>query len=260
MKVCAMVQARMGSQRFPGKVLQKLKGVTLLESTLLRLQQSKKVNEIKVLTSNQEIDTPIVKLCAEKGFSLFQGDSEHVLKRFYDALSTTDADFILRITADCPLIDPQIIDQLIALGEEKAADKTLQIFTNVKPRTFPRGLDCELVSRYTLSEIFTKAQKHIHKEHVTLYAYDHAEDFEIFNLGDVNNHAHFRLTVDEPADLHMLEALLTQCEIKGHSTFPDSKALIAVLDETPAIQCINASIIQNHPFNTSDPFHSGLLP
>lgn len=253
MKVCALVQARMGSSRFPGKVLKPLVGKPILKHVTARLQLAHRVDKVYVITSYLPQDDPIERFCHEHSIDCFRGDPLDVLKRYNDAAKNSDASFFLRITADCPLMDPDLIDSLIDLAQEKENPNKAQLFTNVFPRSFPRGLDCELLSRKTLDLLHEKALPGPDREHVTLYAYEHPELFEIHNLKAEKDLSYLRVTVDEPADLLMIEQLLRETEdtsdIAQSPYALCASKCIAVLEKSKKLQQINALVKQKYPSN-----------
>ena len=197
-KIVAIVQARMGSSRLPNKVLKKLLGKSVIEILLARLSQSKLINEIYVATSkNIEND----KLCDEinsLGYKFIRGSETDVLERFNMAAKATSADIIVRITGDCPIIDPKIVDSVIDLFLKHDVDYA----SNVDPPTFPDGLDVEVFTKHALEIAHLNANTSFDREHVTPYIRN--GNFTKINLAYNENLSNLRFTLDEPEDLTLL--------------------------------------------------------
>ena len=164
-KIIAIVQARMDSTRFPKKVLSKINNHTLIEILLKRLSRSKLINQIILATTISQNDDLLQNHVEEIGFNVFRGDVENVLKRYYDAATKYNADIIVRITGDCPLIDSSIVDKVISLF----LDNNVDYAANTYPPSFPDGLDVSVFSYQSLKDAFTNAKSDHEKEHVTPY-------------------------------------------------------------------------------------------
>lgn len=202
--VC-IVQARMGSSRLPGKVLAELAGRPMLEQILNRLRRARTLDRIVVATSNLPQDQPIVDHCAAIGQECFAGSHDDVLDRFARAAEAFAADTIVRVTADCPLIDPQVVDKVVGmLHENIEIDCACNFFPR---RTFPRGLDVEAVTRATLDQLATTLIEPRFREHVTLGIYEKPERYRIGSLFSDQDWSGLRWTVDEPADLNLVRAI-----------------------------------------------------
>ena len=148
--VVAIVQARMGSTRLPGKALLEIAGVPMLFRVLNRLAHSELIDKIVVATTQSVMDEALVKACDERGVESFKGSENDVLDRYYEAARRFDADVVVRITSDCPLIDPSIVDHVI--NKYMQNRETVDYVSNViEPRTFPRGLDVEVFSYLALA-------------------------------------------------------------------------------------------------------------
>ncbi len=202
--VC-IVQARMGSSRLPGKVLCDLGGRPMLDQILRRLRRSQTLDRIVVATSDLPQDRPIVERCDSQKYDCFTGSHEDVLDRFTRAAESFAADLIVRITADCPLIDPSVVDATVAMIQ---ADATLNCASNFFPRrTFPRGLDVEVVTRSTLEQIDRSTTDPRVREHVTLAIYENSTSFRIGSVISDQDWSGLRWTVDEAADLKLVQAM-----------------------------------------------------
>jgi glutamate-1-semialdehyde aminotransferase/spore coat polysaccharide biosynthesis protein SpsF (cytidylyltransferase family) len=201
-KILAIVQARYNSTRFPGKVLKKIGNKTILEIIIKRLSKSKKINKIIVACSNDNNDKKITNICKKLKISYFCGSENDVLSRFYYAAKKYDKYNIIRITADCPLIDYQIVDKLIKVFLEKKVDYA----SNTNPPTFPDGLDAEIFKFETLTKAHKEAKKKSEREHVTQFIINNNK-FKKFNLLNNKDHSLIRLTVDEPEDLNVIKRI-----------------------------------------------------
>ena len=198
MNIVAIVQARMGSSRLPGKVLKSIGYKSSIEILLLRLSNSKKLNSICVATSvNPENDI----LCEELnniGYDFFRGSEDDVLERYYYASIEMDADIVVRITGDCPVVDINVVDKLVDLY----LDNNVDYVSNIYPPSYPDGIDVEVFSRKTLEIANHNATKKFDREHVTSFIRE--GNFTSINLTSDEDYSKFRLTLDEPGDLDLL--------------------------------------------------------
>ena len=175
--IVAIVQARMASTRLPGKVLCDLAGKPMLVRVVERLQHSQLIDSILVATTLEESDSPIVGLCSQQGYASYRGSLNDVLDRFYQAARLTGADVIVRITADCPVLDPGLVDETIRsfLGQD-SAPADIDFAANRLPppfhRTYPIGLDAEVCSFAALERAWQEADQPYHREHVMPFLYE----------------------------------------------------------------------------------------
>jgi len=202
-KIGAIIQARMGSSRLPGKVMINIKGKSVLAHVIERVQQCKRLDQIIIATTTEPEDDVVVKEAKDCGVSVYRGSSEDVLARYYEAAKNYDIETIIRITADCPLIDPQIVDEMIL----KYLGHNYEIVTNagidLSKRTYPRGLDCSVFSFHALREAYYQAQKY--REHVTPYIFETSKSVRVYQ-NDVDMSKH-RWTLDVPEDLMLIEKI-----------------------------------------------------
>ncbi|QCJ40992.1 acylneuraminate cytidylyltransferase [Bacillus sp. S3] len=238
MKIGAIIQARMGSTRLPGKILKKVLGKTLLEYQIERVKRSKLINEIVIATTISDNDTPIVELCESLGISYYRGSEDDVLSRYYEAANEFSFETIIRLTSDCPLIDHEIIDQTIELYLSNQFDYT----ANIINRKFPRGLDVEVFSKETLKKLHETARKHGHREHVTTFIFDHQELFKMGSLEAAEDFSHLRWTVDTIEDFLLIEKILTAI-YPVHPTFL-TKDVIELLNRNKDWMLLNSAIQQ----------------
>ncbi len=211
MNPVAIIQARMTSSRLPGKVLANLAGKPLLERMIVRVQRSQRLNGIVVATTVNTIDDPVVALAQRMGVAIFRGDELDVLGRICAAAASVNADPIVRLTADCPMADPAVIDAALTLFEKGGAD----YLSNCNRRTFPDGLDVEVISASALAIANREARNPELREHVTPYVRGNSPDlgcgdFRRADLIAPADFGHFRFTVDTAEDLLFLSSLFAQ--------------------------------------------------
>lgn len=199
MKIIAIVQTRSGSSRLPGKVLEGLAGQPMLARVVNRTRRAKTLDTVVVATTTQSADDIIVRLCKERDWPYFRGSEEDVLDRYYRAAVAFKADTIVRITSDCPLIEPEIIDRVV--NEFLSYYPEAQYVTNALIRTFPRGLDVEVMSFDTLRKAWQEDDNPAWREHVTTYVCHHPEKFKIRNIINDKDYSYMRWTVDTVEDL-----------------------------------------------------------
>ena len=204
-KVVAIVQARVGSTRLPGKVLEGLAGQPMLVRVVNRTSRAKTLDAVVVATTTQSVDDAIVHLCERQGWPYFRGGEEDVLDRYYQAASAFKADIIARITSDCPLIEPEIIDRVV--NEFSVYCPEVDYMSNSLVRTFPRGLDVEVVSLDALRKAWQEDENPAWREHVTPYIRRHPEKFRIRNVTNDTDYSYMRWTVDTIEDLTFIRQI-----------------------------------------------------
>ncbi len=251
MKIGAVVQARTSSTRLPGKVLKELpmgSGVTVLEQVIRRLNQSKKLDEIVIATTEDEADNPIVEIARKEDVRYFRGSLDNVLERYYLAAQENHLDVIVRITSDCPCIDPGIIDTLVENHLENGADYT----SNSLIRTFPHGLDVEVVNFRVLETAHKDASESFEREHVTPYIYNRPKKFRInkFKAPKELTAPDIRITLDTEEDYCLLCAVFDYLH-QDNEFFPAS-SIINLFKEKPWLKLINKKIIQKRVFDNLD--------
>ncbi|MCX8084807.1 MAG: glycosyltransferase family protein [Calditerrivibrio sp.] len=252
MNICAIVQARVSSKRLPGKVLYKLpfgSDITVLQRVIRRTKKSSLINEIIVATTLDDDDYEIVRIAELEKVSYFRGSKEDVLSRYYWAAKKFKADIIVRITSDCPCIDWNIIDRCIKVHIDEGADYT----SNCIKRSFPHGLDVEVISFFALETAFEKADKQYEREHVCPYI--HTTKKDQFNISHViaqdgERGADIRLTVDTVEDYALLCAVYDYLFYKNE--FFELKDIIKLFDEKPWLKYVNQKVIQKRYFDTLD--------
>lgn len=240
-KVISIIAARMGSQRFPGKVLKEpISSKSLLELMIERVQRAKKVDLIVVATTTKKRDDPIVNLCNRLNISVFRGNENDVLKRYFDTAVKYNADTVVRLTGDCPLIDPSIIDRVI----KEYLDGDFDYVTNVLGRSFPRGMDVEVFSKKTLVKLNLMGKEPIYREHVTYYIHENRGEFKTKNItaNKMEARPDLRLTVDTELDFLVIKNIFenlypNDCQLNLND-------VINYLNKHPEIASINKEIEQ----------------
>lgn len=237
MKTVAVIQARMGSTRLPGKVLMDVVGTTMLERVVRKTLRSTRIEEVVVATSTNANDEVIEKECDRIGVGCYRGSEDDVLDRYYKAASSFDASVVVRITSDCPLIDPAIVDK--AVDELVAGDADYS--SNTVKRTYPRGLDTEAMRIEALESACKEASKNYQREHVTPYIYQNPDKFRLHFVTNDTDHSALRWTVDTPEDLEFVRAVYRHFEDRGQFGWLD---VLALVDTHPEIALLNSQVRQ----------------
>lgn len=198
--ILAILQARVSSSRLPGKVLKPILGKPMLIRQIERVRRARLIDRLLVATSHDASDDPIEKLCRENGITCFRGKLDDVLDRFYQAAKPLTPDHVVRLTGDCPLIDPYLIDQVITFHLQEEFDYT----SNTVEPTFPDGLDVEVFRFSCLQQTWEKAKLPSQREHVTLFMYRHPERFRIGSFKKDTDLSSLRWTVDELLDFELM--------------------------------------------------------
>ena len=201
--IYAIVQARMKSTRLPGKVLKMVNGKPLIEILLYRLSQSKKIDKIVIATSENKENDILTETVEKLGFDVFRGSEDDVLSRYYHAAKPLEPTAVVRITGDCPIIDPQLVDEIIGLYQENNVDYA----SNAEPPTFPDGLDTEVFSFTALEMAYNNAEEPFEREHVTPFIRTNGQ-FKQANYSNKTDFSGERWTVDEPEDFEVIENVI----------------------------------------------------
>jgi spore coat polysaccharide biosynthesis protein SpsF len=232
-----VVQARTGSTRLPGKVLMDVGGRPMIEQQLKRLQRCRRSDDIVVATTEKEDDTPVVVIAKAVGTRWFRGSEHDVLSRYLGAAREARADVVVRITADCPLIDPGVTDDVIAELETHAA--VCDYASNVMPRTFPRGLDSEALFRDALERLARLASTEAEREHVTLAVRERCRQlFLTRSVVDAEDNSDCRWTVDSPDDLSLIRRLYADLELSARVV--PYREMLGYVRARPELSRINA--------------------
>ena len=255
----AIIQARMGSSRLPGKVLLDIGGEPMLARVVERARRARSLHEVVVATTLDEADDPVAEFCAGRGYPCYRGSLHDVLDRYYQAALVFGADVIVRLTADCPLIDPQVIDEtvyaffgLTAGGEDLDTPQDQMITLSDFPydfaanrlpppwgRTYPIGLDTEVCTRAGLETAWLEATLAHQREHVMPFFYDNPQRFRILHLNYPIDYGKLRWTVDTPQDLELVRQVYAR--FAGREDFSWIEVL-ALFQQEPALALINQQV------------------
>lgn len=237
MDFLVIVQARCGSTRLPSKILKDIEGKTSLEQMLNRVSKAEKVDEIMVATTLNPEDIEVVNLVSSLGYRVYAGSSNDVLDRYYQAAKHIKPQYVIRLTADCPLFDWRILDE--AIDELREDTDDLCSYTE----TFPDGEDLEIIKYSALENAWNNARRASEREHVTLYIKDHPELFKLQNyeckLGNLNNE---RWTLDEAEDLKLIRAVYKHFAPRTDFSMEE---IFMYLQDNPQIREINQKYIRN---------------
>jgi spore coat polysaccharide biosynthesis protein SpsF len=236
-----IIQARMGSSRLPGKVMMKVNNDdTVLSFLAKQLSYSKHMKKIVIATTEQEGDDIIARSAKDMGIECFRGNRLDVLDRYYQCAKKFNFSTIIRITADCPLIDPHIVDLVI----EKFKDSGYDYVTNSLIRTYPYGTEVEIFSFNTLETAWNNAKKLSEREHVTPYIYNNKHIFRIFNIEYPRNISHLSWTVDRSNDLKLVQSIILKID-KRPILLED---ILDLIKKEPDLTDINKDRIPNEGY------------
>jgi len=239
MKTVIIVQARMASTRLPGKVLMQVLGKPLLEYQMERLAKVGKADMVVIATTTNQADGPIMALSSRLGIPAIRGSENDVLERYRRAAAETGAARIVRVTSDCPLIDPSIVDDVIGHLD---SHPELDYVSNVLERSFPRGLDCEAFTFEALDAAFQEAKSASEREHVTPFIYRNPARFKLGGIRHPHDHSRHRWTVDTREDFALVRMML-------EALYPSNPGFLLrdcleLIDRHPDWPQINAGIEQ----------------
>ncbi|WPZ34934.1 glycosyltransferase family protein [Thalassobaculum sp. OXR-137] len=240
MTIAAVIQARMTSTRLPGKVLMPAAGRPMLAHQIDRVRRAASVDTVCIATTANAEDDPVVALAEVEGVAVFRGSEPDVLDRFVQAAESVGADIAVRLTGDCPLTDPALLDAVV--GVFRDSEPPVDYATNSFPRTWPIGLDVEVVSMAALRIANEEADDTYDREHVTPFLYRQPERFRIASYTSPVNLGANRWTLDERSDYELLVRIL-------EALTPDNPAfgwrdVIALLDAHPEWRTLNAGVAQ----------------
>ncbi len=202
-RVVAIIQARMGSTRLPGKVLREAAGRPLILHMLERVSRATRLDAVWLATTDRQRDDVLAEVVAAAGYAVFRGDEEDVLGRYHALALRERASVVVRLTGDCPLHDPQVIDEIV--GEFLAPGRTAPLFTNARDRTYPVGLDTEVFEAAALHEAAAQAESPHAREHVTPHLY--REGAEVVHVKLDADFSHLRWTLDTVEDYALIAAI-----------------------------------------------------
>jgi spore coat polysaccharide biosynthesis protein SpsF len=237
--IVCIIQARMAASRLPGKVLKDLGGQPVLAWVVERARRAALIDEVVVATTIEPEDDQVESFCNQKGYPCYRGSMHDVLDRYYKAARLYTADAIVRVTADCPFIDPEMLDSNIQTFLD--ADPPLDFVANRLPmaRTVPIGLDTEICTFTALEAAWKEAAEPHHREHVMPFFYEHPERFNNLHIRHEPDYSHLRWTVDVPEDLELLRQIAAHFD--GRDDFSWEEVL-ALVEARPELTEINADI------------------
>jgi len=213
MRKLIIVQARMTSTRLPGKVMKIVCGKPLLEHCINRLKRVKSADQIVIATTINDIDNQIVNLCKKLDTLYYRGSEEDVLGRYYEAAVEYGGDVVIRITSDCPVIDPDVVGYLIDFYMKYF--KKYDYVTNTLKRTYPRGMDVEIVSFKALKEANFNAYDPFDREHVTTFIRNRLTQYRLHNIKYSSDLSHYRLTVDTSEDMELIRRIFESLYVEN---------------------------------------------
>lgn len=242
-----LLQARTSSKRLPGKVMLPLLGRPMILRQLERVLRAEQVGKVVLVTSTDSSDDELTRVVQEYGVSVFRGSLDDVLDRFYHAAAAFGGhnSAIVRLTGDCPLADPEVIDRTIKALEEGRYDYV----NNCVPATYPDGLDVEVFTYAALESAWREARLPSEREHVTPYIYNNPDRFSIGSVVSPIDYSRIRLTVDEPVDYELVVDIYTKL-------YPSNPAfnlanVIQLLAENPQLEQRNSTIQRNEGYRKS---------
>ena len=228
----------MGSARLPGKVMAGILGRPMLAHVVDRCRRAGTLDGVIVATTTLTPDDEIARLCAAEGWPCARGSAEDLLDRYYQAARDEEAQVVVRVTSDCPLIEPEVVDRVV--GVFRGGDRCDYASNTLPPRTFPRGLDVEVMSFAALAQAWREDGDPAWREHVTPYLYHHPEKFRLQAVTEEADHSDMRWTVDTPEDLAFVRRVYDHF---GHADF-SWRDVLAVLARHPEWQEINRHVPQ----------------
>ncbi len=237
MKTVAIVQARMGSTRFPNKVMRPVCGTPMIGLLLERLSKARKIDQIVLATSVDPCNDPLASYVESIGYPVYRGSERDVLDRYYRAAKQHQADVVVRVTGDCPLVDPNVVDSVIGLFDESSVDYA----SNVAPPTYPDGLDVEVFTFSALDLAWNEARNPQHREHVTPFIRESPRCTRI-NLGNSSDESAQRWTVDEPEDLAVVERVFAHFHPRRDFSWLE---VLALRDDHPDWFEVNRHLVRN---------------
>lgn len=245
-RVVAIVQARLGSTRLPGKVLLPLGDAPVLTHVMRRAVRATTVGEAAIATTTDRSDDPLVAMAEREGWPVTRGSVDDVLDRYLAAARAHDADLVVRITSDCPLLDPGVVDEVVTAALDGAWDYTAN---TIEPRTYPRGLDTEAIARTALARAWAEDDDPAWREHVTPFLYRNPDTFRLRAVRSPVDHSAHRWVLDTPADYELLQRIV--------GALPRDDApwtqVLALVEAHPEWQELNRDVVQKRVPEASGP-------
>jgi spore coat polysaccharide biosynthesis protein SpsF len=239
MKIGVIIQARMGSTRLPKKVLMDIKGSSVIEHVIKRVKLVRNIDEIIVATSKNPENNVFERISKNSNVGFFQGSEENVLSRFYEAAKLYKLDIVIRITSDCPLIDPKIIEEMVRVYLMNGYSVLTNGGLNQEDRTFPRGLDVSIFTFNCLQEAYNNATKKYQLEHVVPYIY---ENNDVHYFKNSINLSKLRWTLDTIEDFELITEIYKALYNGEHNFFMDD--IVKLFDKNKQLFLINSEVNQ----------------
>jgi spore coat polysaccharide biosynthesis protein SpsF len=235
-RIVAIVQARMGSTRLPGKVLAEIAGEPMLVRTVGRAREAKTVDQCMVATTREAADDAVEAVCRARGYPIYRGSTDDVLDRYYRAAVQASAEVVVRLTADCPLLDPVLVDRTVQAFLDAVPPADLVVNRLPGARTYPIGLDVEVVSFSALEKAWREAVEPNQREHVLPFLYDPPGRFRVVRLDAERDYGTLRWTVDTPQDLEFVRQVYARLGTRSDFGWRD---ILALVQAEPALARIN---------------------
>lgn len=236
-RVAAIIQARMSSTRLPGKVLADLGGATVLARVINRVKRAQRLDLVIVATSSSPADDLVAAECERLTTRFFRGNEHDVLARYYHAALDCNAEIVVRITADCPLIDPTLIDELVSRFLASGCDYA----SNALPHRYPRGLGVEAFTSAALLRAWRAATQPYQRVHVTPHFYENSRQFRVLNVRAESDFSQYRWTLDTPEDLELIRAIYSH--FGNHDDF-HWRDVLDLFQREPHLAQINSNVLQ----------------
>jgi spore coat polysaccharide biosynthesis protein SpsF len=226
----------MGSTRLPGKILKKVMGKSLLEYQIERIKKVRNVDDVVIATTTNQIDQPVKELCEKLHCSYFRGSEDNVLLRYYEAAVKFKAECIVRVNADCPLIDPEVVEEII--GYYHLNYNEIDYVSNILEKSYPIGLHTEVFSMEVLRRISRRNGNSIEREHVTPYIYNNPDIFRLFSYVIKEDFSQYRWTVDYLEDFELISLILKK--LYPYKKFFNMFDIIRLMNSDPSLMEINS--------------------
>ncbi len=240
MRTVAIIQAHMGSTRLPGKVLADIHGRTMIARVVERTRRSRRVEDVVLAATTHPQDAPLLEEATRLGVSVFRGSEQDVLDRYVRCAQESNADPVVRITSDCPLLDPELVDRVVDAFRSSPCDYA----SNLLDRTYPQGLDVEVVSGQALERAWREAREPWERVHVTPYINRHPDRFRLVGVRAEADFSRFRWTVDTSEDLAFVREVYARMAPRTDFGW---KEVLALLGREPELLEINRHVRQKAP-------------
>ncbi len=241
-KIIGIIQARTDSTRLPNKILKDIQGKPLILHVIDRVQYAKLINKVILATTTRSVDTPLAELVQTQGIPVYRGNCDDVLDRYYQVATQYHAEVIVRITGDCPLTDPRVIDTVVQVFLQHNYDYV----TNTLQPTYPDGLDVEVFSYKALKKAWSRATLASEREHVTAYIRTHPEQFTLYDVKNSVDLSKLRWTVDQQEDLEFVREIFKWLYAKQKIFYMED--IVTLLQKHPELQEINKGIQRNEGY------------